>query len=177
MTTRPVCLYPLRRSHLLCGSTNSVPPPERRWQMPRRGVGPRSKRARHLIPSRRRKAEQPRKAERATPMKMDAGQLRDFAERYTAAWCSQDPESVAAFFSTDGSLSINGGAPAVGRAAIRVVVHGFMTAFPDLVLTMGDVRAKGMGPFTTRRSRASIRDQVAPGRGCCSAGSRSGRSV
>jgi uncharacterized protein (TIGR02246 family) len=62
--------------------------------------------------------------------------LRDFGKRYTAAWCSQDPERVAAFFSTGGSLSINGGAPAIGRAAIREVVQGFMTAFPDLVLTM-----------------------------------------
>ena len=50
---------------------------------------------------------------------------------------------VAAFFSADGSLSINGGAPAVGRDAIREVVQGFMTAFPDLVLTMDDVRIEG----------------------------------
>lgn len=50
---------------------------------------------------------------------------------------------MAAFFSTDGSLSINGGAPAVGRGAIREVVQGFITAFPDLVLTMDDVRVEG----------------------------------
>ena len=29
---------------------------------------------------------------------MDADELTDFARRYTAAWCSQDPASVAAFF-------------------------------------------------------------------------------
>jgi predicted ester cyclase len=75
-------------------------------------------------------------------MKIDAEQLRDFGERYTTAWCSQDAGRVAAFFSTRGSLSINGGAPAVGRAAIREVVQGFMTAFPDLVLTMDDVRVE-----------------------------------
>ena len=50
---------------------------------------------------------------------------------------------MAAFFSTDGSLSINGGAPAAGRDSIREVVQGFMTAFPDLVLTMDDVRVEG----------------------------------
>jgi hypothetical protein len=50
---------------------------------------------------------------------------------------------VPAFFSTDGSISINGGAPAVGRDAIHKVVLGFMTAFPDLVLTMDDVRVDG----------------------------------
>ncbi|MCU1274165.1 MAG: putative ester cyclase [Bryobacterales bacterium] len=76
-------------------------------------------------------------------MKIDTGQLRDFGARYTEAWCSQDPERVASFFSTDGSLSINGGARAVGRGAIREVVQGFMTAFPDLVLTMDDVRVEG----------------------------------
>ncbi len=76
-------------------------------------------------------------------MKIDAEQLRDLAVRYTAAWCSQDPGRVAAFFSTGGSLTINGGTPAVGRAAIREVVQGFMTAFPDLALTMDGVRIEG----------------------------------
>jgi hypothetical protein len=36
-------------------------------------------------------------------MKTATGQLRDFGERYTVAWCSQGPGRVAAFFSTDGS--------------------------------------------------------------------------
>jgi predicted ester cyclase len=31
----------------------------------------------------------------------------------------------------------------VGRDAIREVVQGFMTAFPDLVLTMDDMRVEG----------------------------------
>jgi uncharacterized protein (TIGR02246 family) len=78
---------------------------------------------------------------------MDAGQLRDFGERYTTAWCSQDAEKVAAFFSTTGSLTINDGTPAVGRDAIRKVVEGFMTAFPDLALTMDDVRVEGDRAF------------------------------
>ena len=55
-----------------------------------------------------------------------------FAERYTAAWCSQNALSVAAFYSPHGSLRINGGAPAVGRSAITEAAQGFMTAFPDL---------------------------------------------
>jgi uncharacterized protein (TIGR02246 family) len=74
---------------------------------------------------------------------MDNGQIHDFGERYTAAWCSQDPANVAGFFSSNGSLAINGGVPAAGRDAIREVVRGFMTAFPDLVLTMDDVRVEG----------------------------------
>jgi uncharacterized protein (TIGR02246 family) len=73
---------------------------------------------------------------------VDSAQLRDLGERYTAAWCSQDPDRVAAFFSPHGSLTINSGVPAVGRAAIRDVVRGFMTAFPNLVLTMNGVHVE-----------------------------------
>ena len=72
----------------------------------------------------------------------DLSQLRDFAERYTAAWCSQNASSVAAFFASNGSLSVNG-APAVGRQAITEVAQSFMTAFPDMILIMDDVRMRG----------------------------------
>lgn len=69
-------------------------------------------------------------------------QLRDFARRYTAAWCSREAASVAAFFAPEGSLSVNG-ALAAGRGAIAEVAQGFMTAFPDMELLMDDVRIKG----------------------------------
>jgi hypothetical protein len=72
-----------------------------------------------------------------------AAHLRAFATRYTAAWCSQDAASVAVFFSPSGSLAINGGAPAVGRSAITATVQDFMTAFPDLEVTMDDVVDQG----------------------------------
>lgn len=65
--------------------------------------------------------------------------LRDLAERYTVAWGSQDPAAVAAFYSPDGSLSVNGGAPAVGRRAITQVARGFMNAFPDMEVIMDDL--------------------------------------
>ena len=61
-------------------------------------------------------------------------EMQDFARRYTAAWCGQDPAAVAAFFSEDGSLTINQGKPAVGRAAIEEAVSAYMKAFPDHVL-------------------------------------------
>ena len=35
--------------------------------------------------------------------------LRDFARRYTEAWCSQDPVRVAEHYAPEGSLTINGG--------------------------------------------------------------------
>src|SRR6267378_2117453 len=62
--------------------------------------------------------------------------LKKFAKRYAKAWCSQDPESVAAFFAERGSISINNGSPAVGRAAIAREAQAFMTTFPDMVVTM-----------------------------------------
>ena len=68
-----------------------------------------------------------------------SAKLREFALRYTTAWCSQDPASVAAHYSPNGSLSINDGAPATGRSAITEVAQGFMTAFPDLQVLMDDL--------------------------------------
>lgn len=69
--------------------------------------------------------------------------LNDFARRYTAAWCSQDPASVAAFYSINGSLTINDGAPSVGRIAIGEAARSFMEAFPDLQVSMDDVVVQG----------------------------------
>ncbi len=76
---------------------------------------------------------------------MQPHQLLDFAERYTAAWCSQDAASVAAFYAADGSLAVNGGAPAVGQSAIAEVAQSFMTAFPDLRVVMDSVQGQGDG--------------------------------
>jgi SnoaL-like polyketide cyclase len=50
---------------------------------------------------------------------------------------------VAAFFAGKGSLKINDGAPATGRAAITSSVQEFMTAFPDLVVKMDSLTVKG----------------------------------
>lgn len=72
-----------------------------------------------------------------------ADELLEFARRYTEAWCSQNPASVAAFFAPEGSLAVNDAAPAVGREAIAAVAHGFMTAFPDLQVLMDDVVEEG----------------------------------
>ena len=76
-------------------------------------------------------------------MMTEPAKLREFAMRYTAAWCSQDSASVAAFYSPDGSLSINDGAPAAGRSAITKVAQGFMTAFPDMQVLMDDLLVQG----------------------------------
>jgi len=74
---------------------------------------------------------------------MDPSSLNDFATRYTAAWCSHDPTRVAAFFTENGSLTINGGTPSVGRAAIAAAAQAFVTTFPDMVVTMDSVAHEG----------------------------------
>ena len=72
-------------------------------------------------------------------MQSDPAKLREFAARYTDAWCSQDAASVAGFYSSNGSLTINNGTPAVGRKEIAEVAQSFMTAFPDLDVVMDDL--------------------------------------
>lgn len=74
---------------------------------------------------------------------MDIARLPEFGARYTAAWCSQNAASVAAFFAERASLKINDGAPAVGRTRITAAAQGFMTAFPDMVVTMDGLSIEG----------------------------------
>lgn len=76
---------------------------------------------------------------------MDLASVRAFANRYTAAWCSQDPSQVASFFAENGSLTINAATPSVGRAAITTAARGFMTAFPDLLVHMDAIELRGAG--------------------------------
>jgi hypothetical protein len=72
--------------------------------------------------------------------------VRDLATRYTAAWCSQNADSVSAFFSEEGSLRVNDSPPAVGRKAITGVAQSFMTAFPDLRVIMNELRLDAAEP-------------------------------
>jgi len=61
--------------------------------------------------------------------------LDEFAGHYANAWCSGDPNQVAAFFSENGTLKVNDGDAAVGRPAIAKTAKAFMTAFPDMTVT------------------------------------------
>ena len=65
---------------------------------------------------------------------MTSDELNDFAACYAKAWCGQNPESIAAFFAENGSLTVNNDAPAVGRAAITAIARGFMRDFPDMIV-------------------------------------------
>jgi len=70
---------------------------------------------------------------------MDATKLKDFATRYAVAWSSQNPALLASFYAENGSLTVNGGPPSVGRAAVTATAQGFMSAFPDMVVRLDEV--------------------------------------
>jgi hypothetical protein len=72
-------------------------------------------------------------------MTPDPAYLRDFAICYAAAWCSQNPESVAALYAPSASLTINSGTPAIGRAAITESARAFMSTFPDMVVVFDEL--------------------------------------
>ena len=76
--------------------------------------------------------------------RMDSEQkkLTDFGKDYTNAWNSQNPENVASFFAEDGSLIVNNGTPLKGKYDITEFAKGFMTAFPDMKLTMDSLLIK-----------------------------------
>ena len=76
---------------------------------------------------------------------MTSDELKDFATRYAKAWCSQNPENVAAFFAENGSLSVNDGPPAIGRQPIAEIARGFMRDFPDLTVTMDSLTVASNG--------------------------------
>ena len=76
---------------------------------------------------------------------MNDKELQQFAERYTAAWCSHDAAKVAACYAASGSLQVNDGVPAAGRAAIAGLAEQFMTDLPDLMVLMDGVTQENDG--------------------------------
>ena len=70
---------------------------------------------------------------------MTTDELTRFATRYAQAWCSQNPESVAAFFAENASLTVNGGPPTPALEIAR----GFMRDFPDMILKFDKLEPHG----------------------------------
>ncbi len=70
---------------------------------------------------------------------MTSSPLTEFATRYAKAWCSQNPESVAAFFAENASLTVNGGPPTPPLQIAR----GFMRDFPDMIVTFDKLEPRG----------------------------------
>ena len=78
---------------------------------------------------------------------MNQAEINEFAKRYTGSWNTKDPANVAAFFAENGSLQVNDAPPAVGRQAITQVALGFMTTFPDMVVTLDKLEHDSRGTF------------------------------
>lgn len=73
---------------------------------------------------------------------MNQNSLIAFGNEYANAWSSQKPERVADFYTSDASLQVNDGDPAVGTEAITNVAKGFMDAFPDMIVSMDSLITK-----------------------------------
>ncbi len=85
------------------------------------------------------------KTETKNTKDMETNNLLEFGKKYAQAWCSQKPDSVAAYFSHNGSLTVNNGTPAIGRPAISKVAESFMTAFPDMIVAMDSLPTTSKG--------------------------------
>ena len=70
---------------------------------------------------------------------------KDFGEKYAAAWSGQNAERYAEFFSQDGFLKVNNEQPAVGRESIAKAAQGFMTAFPDMKVSLDSLPTTAKG--------------------------------
>jgi nuclear transport factor 2 (NTF2) superfamily protein len=68
-------------------------------------------------------------------MAHDRRQIEQLARDYTEAWCSRDPARVASHYAPEGTIAINGGAP----APIEEVAQGFIAAFPDIEVFQDDL--------------------------------------
>lgn len=68
--------------------------------------------------------------------KLEYNKLVEFAQKYTDAWNSRQPEKMASFYAEDGMLTVNGGTPAIGRKQLAETALSYMEAFPDMELTM-----------------------------------------
>jgi len=69
----------------------------------------------------------------------ELAKLEKFARRYAKAWCSRDPEKVAAFYAKSGSISLNG----AQCVPIAEVARGFMREFPDMTVAFDKLEPRG----------------------------------
>jgi hypothetical protein len=76
-------------------------------------------------------------------LRQEMNELTGLATRYAAAWSSQEPEQLAAFYAEKGKLQVNDAEPSVGRDAITQAARSFMSAFPDMVVELAELRRVG----------------------------------
>lgn len=72
-----------------------------------------------------------------------AQQVAQMAMEHAAAWSAGDPGKIAELFAEDGAISVNGGEPHVGRAAISDNARSLLATFPGLVVHCHQTRHAG----------------------------------
>ena len=77
-------------------------------------------------------------------MTVSADRLHSIAKAYTDAWNTGQPEAVAAFFSPNGTITINGGEAWRGREGVAAMAAGFFGDVPDMHLICDGVRGSGI---------------------------------
>jgi steroid delta-isomerase-like uncharacterized protein len=70
---------------------------------------------------------------------MGPAEIRELLQRETDAWNAHDPDGVAACYAQDAELvDVSMPEPVRGREGMRAYAAGFMTAFSDLRLEVGE---------------------------------------
>lgn len=82
-----------------------------------------------------------------SPTTSEYEKMVEFAQGYTEAWNSKNPENMAAYYTKHGTLTVNNGKPAKGRKQLVETAKSYMDAFPDLNLTMDSLVANS-GAYT-----------------------------
>ena len=71
----------------------------------------------------------------------------DLVLRASNAWSNHDPEGMASCYEDTASLTINGGAPSTGRNELAATAASYVTAFPDLHVSVDHVLVAGDSVF------------------------------
>ena len=74
-------------------------------------------------------------------MKPNVETARRLAQGHCAAWTDKRPDIVASQYAEKTQMAMNGGDAMTSQAEIAEMASGFMTAFPDLVLSLDTVLA------------------------------------
>ena len=72
-----------------------------------------------------------------------AHQVAQMAMEHAAAWSAGALEKIAELFAENGSITVNGGDPHVGRAAISENAKELLATFPGLVVHCHQTRQAG----------------------------------
>jgi SnoaL-like domain len=74
--------------------------------------------------------------EKSSEEKMSDVDFTRFAKQYAAAWSGQDATQFSTFYEADGALQVNDGVPSIGREAVISLAQSYMSALPDMIVSL-----------------------------------------